>query len=775
MESEKIVTDLMKRIRTHKYLCITLIEIFIFLIGSIAVLSQRNVKLVFDQGDIKYSAESNTYDTNEINAENAKPDSYLFIPEQELNKGIYNITIDYASTSNNNACEFSYHSEIAFGALIDRIPLNNYCNQKVSTFWVNQKLQNFRTLIKYGNDGDLKVDKVTISTAWNSKLYQIFRLMVFWLIVNGLTWLWFNWRKIKKENFYVALGLFAAVAISSSGLFVQYYLDGHDLVYHLLRIEGLKDGLMSGAFPVRIHPNWVNGWGYAAPIMYGDATLIVPALLRIIGVNVQNAYKCYIIYLNILTAAFAYYSFMKMSKSKYTGIVCSIIYTIAPYRLLDIYTRAAFGEYAAMTFFPLIALGIWHAFIDDVDDKDYMRKWIAPVIGFTGLIQSHTLSTEMVGLFIILICIIGIKKVIRKQTFWYLAKIVIYTTLVNLWFLVPMLSYFGEKLVVFSSGYYPIQSKGVNLTELFAPFTTGFYGFYWDGIVSLGNKPAITLGIVFVVIFILYLWTSNQKKKWKYRKIACAVSGLGILSVYMVTIYFPYDKIMQWSEITTKLLGIIRLPYRFLSISNILLTVLACIILMTYKKKKYKKQYLMIVILLLSVSMFQSSDYIYKILLWRTDSPVVYAGERLNTNTLIGAEFLYEGSNTDVPFSDNEVHGYGVTVENYTKKYNNISMHCSGVQGDSAYVEVPLFCYKGYVAYDQNSKEHFRLEHGDANRIRVYLPDGYEGDIRGKFEEPALWRVSEIISILAILLLVLLYNKDKIKQLRQVKPLGEFQ
>ena len=53
----------------------------------------------------------------------------------------------------------------------------------------------------------------------------------------------------------IALALFATYPVMSN--YISY---GQDLNFHLYRIEGIKDGLLSGQFPVRIDPTHNNGY-----------------------------------------------------------------------------------------------------------------------------------------------------------------------------------------------------------------------------------------------------------------------------------------------------------------------------------------------------------------------------------------------------------------------------------------------------------------------------------------------------------------------------------
>ena len=73
-----------------------------------------------------------------------------------------------------------------------------------------------------------------------------------------------------KNNYVTILAIAGITFISSIGLMTRYIHPGHDLEFHLLRIEGLRDALLIGNFPDRVQSNWCYGWGYAVSAMYGD-------------------------------------------------------------------------------------------------------------------------------------------------------------------------------------------------------------------------------------------------------------------------------------------------------------------------------------------------------------------------------------------------------------------------------------------------------------------------------------------------------------------------
>ena len=81
------------------------------------------------------------------------------------------------------------------------------------------------------------------------------------------------------------------------------------------------------------------------------------------------------------------------------GIVGSAIYTLSAYRIVDVHLRSAMGEFTAMSFIPLVILGIWRIYYDEKED---ITGWGCLGVGMTGISLSHLLSLEMISLFLLL-------------------------------------------------------------------------------------------------------------------------------------------------------------------------------------------------------------------------------------------------------------------------------------------------------------------------------------------------------------------------------------
>lgn len=225
--------------------------------------------------------------------------------------------------------------------------------------------------------------------------------------------------KYKKNTLF---GLTLICLVSSIPLFVDYLYAGHDLGYHLLRIEGLHEGLKNAMFPVKLHPNVLHEYGYASPVMYGDLFLYVPALLRIFSYTITDAHKIYIFLINITTCSVSYWCIKRIFNNEYTGLIRSALYTLSSYCFTNIYVKAAVGEYTAMAFFPLIFCGLYLV-ITKKETESPQDGIGLTVIGISCVIHSHIITCFMVAVFILFSCVFLWKKVIKKRRFQYYAEL----------------------------------------------------------------------------------------------------------------------------------------------------------------------------------------------------------------------------------------------------------------------------------------------------------------------------------------------------------------
>lgn len=532
--------------------------------------------------------------------------------------------------------------------------------------------------------------------------------------------------KVSEDNRKIVIALTLMIILSSIPLTVNYVLAGDDLTYHLLRLEGLKDGLEAGQFPVRLYPKWLAGHGYADSVMYGNLLLYVPAVFRLLGLPLQTCYKLYVLLINAGTCLTAYYSYGKLFKNKYFGLLGSLLTLFAPYRLYCVYQRAAVGEYSAMMFLPLLCWGLYRVFSEDPETNGYQRNWLLPTIAYSGIIHTHVLTCEMAGGFTVLLCLILWKKVFRRRTFAVLAKTVIFTVLLNAWFLVPFLEYLsaGNLKVGYTSVRF--QHKGLFLAHLLQLFPyAGLsqpHNFYEAG---MNATPPLSPGFAVLIGIFVYLCRVQKDRSCPFHK-----TGKTVLA------------------------SSIQFPMRFLSIAIPFLTIITCTASVWVLRKSSatgRKLYFGIVITAaLFGGLWYENDCLQNKDFWR-----IYDISGVGTTFAMGEEYLPVGTDSSLLRYNPPIGSEHVEIKNYAKDDLNVELCCTNNSKETGYVEVPLILYKGYEARDAVTGKALQITYGDNNVIRVLIPADYTGTIQIAFPGMWYWRLAEAISLAAAMALLL--------------------
>lgn len=532
--------------------------------------------------------------------------------------------------------------------------------------------------------------------------------------------------KVSEDNRKIVIALTLMIILSSIPLTVNYVLAGDDLTYHLLRLEGLKDGLEAGQFPVRLYPKWLAGHGYADSVMYGNLLLYVPAVFRLLGLPLQTCYKLYVLLINAGTCLTAYYSYGKLFKNKYFGLLGSLLTLFAPYRLYCVYQRAAVGEYSAMMFLPLLCWGLYRVFSEDPETNGYQRNWLLPTIAYSGIIHTHVLTCEMAGGFTVLLCLILWKKVFRRRTFAVLAKTVIFTVLLNAWFLVPFLEYLSAGNLKVGYTSVRIQHKGLFLAHLLQLFPyAGLsqpHNFYEAG---MNATPPLSPGFAVLIGIFVYLCRVQKDRSCPFHK-----TGKTVLA------------------------SSIQFPMRFLSIAIPFLTIITCTASVWVLRKSSatgRKLYFGIVITAaLFGGLWYENDCLQNKDFWR-----IYDISGVGTTFAMGEEYLPVGTDSSLLRYNPPIGSEHVEIKNYAKDDLNVELCCTNNSKETGYVEVPLILYKGYEARDAVTGKALQITYGDNNVIRVLIPADYTGTIQIAFPGMWYWRLAEAISLAAAMALLL--------------------
>lgn len=523
-------------------------------------------------------------------------------------------------------------------------------------------------------------------------------------------------KRIKKENLIYLIFLLAIAFIASLPAFRGGVYQGHDLQFHLGRIQAISEELSAGQFPVRYESNAWYGHGYISTLFYGNIFLYIPAGLFLLGLPIWRCYNVYVLLVNLVTVFVAAYSFKGLFNSEKWGLLATGIYTLSGYRLSNLYVRTALGEYTAMIFLPLVVYGVYRIYKTQ-DTKCEIRDCMPLIIAATGLIQSHILTTELVSMFIFIFAVINIRTTINRIK--PLLMSLVFILGLNAFFIVPFLDGYSSMELYINNdlSQNSIRGDGLYLSQVFGLITKGrgsssMWSTENEAYLNIG--VAILLCLVVAIIGIIVSYKKANRDNWK---MALTLLVFGLLSAWMSTIYFPWDSFAGDGALD-KLMSSVQYPWRYVMIET-----LCFVIVGTYGFKMLLEKYYYIVLAIMSCITIACAGAFFYTLSWGNvtiNSPVA------NENW---ADKLYLPVGTDRELlSDTEVI----------------------IDGDK--ITLPVLAYENVRVYDTEDNE-LEWTVGANNCIRVNYSDNHEL-MKVRFVEPISWRISEIVSLGFIIVLV---------------------
>lgn len=674
----------------------------------------------------------------------------IYGPYIDMKKGSYTVTIQYEAYENHSCLLDASEGEDNHVYLkYSGVALNEGQNAKTIRMELTEDVDNFSVKVVYGGKGSLKILGITIV---ENKLHDIRVIVEVFFLFAFVDCLWIFRKKIKKhKNILCMLG--GILFIVSLPEMISGFYDGHDMAFHLLRIEGIAQELKNGSFPARIHSLSLYGYGYPVSIFYGDILLYLPAMLRIVGVPVMSAYKVYILFINVLTMLISYFSFSKMFKNRNVAVLGTLIYVTSPYRMLDVYIRAAVGEYTAMMAYPLIALALYLIYTSDAADwKKYRENSLFLALGMSLLISSHVLSTEMTVFTLVVVCLVLWKKTLRKNTLRVYGLAVAETCLLCAYFIVPFLDYYINVDVKITdhvqNDVMKIQKFGAYVGEYF----TFFRKVWGHASESMLGRMQITPGLI--LMGALILWVIMRLYGLKDKK--CQFfAGASIAALFVASNLFPWDKIAAHTKIGL-LLAQVQYSWRYVGIATVFLVMLACEMISLEKiQAKYSMKNISMVILVISVlmtsyltgSIFDSVSTSTNV---QTTSVMnTFDTDSISTKSIGTGEYLRTGSDIGNIQSNMYEKNDANVLNIVERKGNKITVYCENGEKNTN-IELPIFNYKGYHATNDLGNE-LEISDGENNVISVAVPAGFAGNITVAFHEPVYWRIAELVSLISVI------------------------
>jgi|GEM_PF-1804751 len=545
--------------------------------------------------------------------------------------------------------------------------------------------------------------------------------------------------KYKPGLFYpVLLGIL--ITLGFSVLLIPGIPDGHDLYYHLSRLQAMVDGARNGVFPVMLNHSAMNGYGYASGLFYPDIFLNIIVLLSLCGIKLIAAYKIFLFIWGLFTAYSAYYAGKRISGNAFAGFACGLLYMWSSYAAVDFFTRSALGEILAFPFFPWVMLGLFETI--------YRNKWrfYYLIIGFGGIILSHNLSCLLAALAAAAIGGFNVVRLLREPSRIFLIALAgLCTAGIAGFYLITLgEQMLTEKFIVNTIGTnYDVPGHVVPFTRLFLelPYMKMAYWF----------PPGI--GIILIICLLQRLrFQDNGNVSGKFRDVM--LMG-GVVCLLCATSFLP------WEGAASKL-GVLQFPWRFYLPATCMLALGGGLTVSVLAKSNNAalRRWLYILLFGCSAAYFINVGYTYAAKIHEKN--MIYGFTSGKIQEVSGVGYIPAGTDMEKLFDRNPLQVLAEPQVALTCSRPTVQTVAVNLPqgGNGNILELPLTYYSGYaVQYlaDDGQKFMLPVQKGEHKLVQITLPENCPpGTLTAFYQGTLLQTRSRYLSLTALVFSLLL-------------------
>ena len=541
-------------------------------------------------------------------------------------------------------------------------------------------------------------------------------------------WLLVQYGRLSRRDCCELLLIGVAVLFASSPALKRPLNLGHDSQWHLPRIENIAMGLANGQFPVWLGGFAYNGYGSVSAAFYPDFFLYPFALMRLFGASSAYVGNVLTIALNIASAACMYAAARRLFESRHTAVCASVLYTLAVYRLTDVYTRFAVGEATAMAILPLFLCALWEVI------RGERESWVLLGLTASGIFLSHMITTLLCAALAAGFALLNIRVILRKKRLKPILKAVGLCALLCAFQLAPMLTCSLQGIGA-GSLVTPMRHNMIEPAQL---LTLGRGSMDWPKNPELLRFSAsLDLTLVLGAMLTVYLVVRDGLGDGERRRALILTAG-GAAFALACTNLFPWSYI---EVLTLQLVNYVQFPWRLLGFAVAMLSLAAAYGMTRFLAQRQEAVAVGALCLAVLCALPTLTEQI------QTDDTLL-CGECPNPFSTY-AEYTLPDTNFYLTY-DREAHaGDGVTLTAYEKRGERITAHVQAQEDGE--ILLPLFAYDGYRA--EVDGRALQTGTGKNNRLTVLVPAGTNGTLEVRFVGRPVWRAAQAVSLAALLAL----------------------
>ncbi len=569
--------------------------------------------------------------------------------------------------------------------------------------------------------------------------------LLFFAVGASILWLMIGTGRLTQENMAPVLFIALAVLIGSAPALKTTFVIGHDGTYHMARLLNLADGLKNGQFPVRMGGFAYDGYGGVMSVFYPD-TFLYPFALMILG-GASAVYVCNVfsVALNIGAALSMYAAAKRLFEKRWAATGASILYTLASYRVVNVFTRIAFGEALAMVFLPLFLVNLYDVVCGDA------RRWKGLALSAACIFCSHMITTLFCAVLAAGFCLLHIRKIILQKRLLPLVKAVLVCLLLCLYRIGPLVMY---------------SMQGLGADDLFRNITEFSVELGQVLMMNAGtitretNNPqvmefSVEIGLPLMIGAALALYAALQKEeRGKSEWAALKLVAGGALMTIAATDFFPWGAV---SLLTQGQVGYIQFTWRLLILATPMLALAGGYGLCEFGGKRQDAA----AVAALSMAVI----CVMPIFSSEIQNPI-YVEKGVIISPFMGRsfpEYTYSDTTDFLAIRKRSVEIIGdAEMADYEKRSTTITAQVSA--RTESRITFPLFDYDGFRATVDGRE--IAVERGSNNRVSVVLPAGTSGALKIWFAGKWWWRVGDAVSAAALIGLLFWMKKGEKKACR---------
>lgn len=523
--------------------------------------------------------------------------------------------------------------------------------------------------------------------------------------------------------------LTVVVFLYTKPFFHEGFFPTHDGGWAVIRLAEMQREILDGQIPPRWSDYLNHGYGYPLFTFTYPFPFYAGSVLRLFHISLVDSIKIIFVASVFLSALFMFFLGRELS-GNFGGLISSLFYVIAPFRMVDLYVRGSIGESVSLAIFPLLCfLGLKYIL------KPSILKLILCSFVLAALILSHNIMALIffpLWVVFLYVFVFSYYEDVRIYTFRYFLPVILLGLGLSAYFFIPALV---EKQFILLS-----KVKLANFSDNFITLPQ-----YITSPWSYGSKPSFQLGwahiLAAVTGFIVFIFTKGIQRK-KYMPLAIfTFMGIGVLIflAHPASADFWNLPPFIWFDFPWRLLTPLAF---FLALSSVFLTL--------HKITRILAGFLVFLTIILSLHFAVPQEYMNY-----TDS--YYATNDATTTSMDELMPLWVKDKPANRYTSKvEIENGTGAIYGLVNKSNSISFKT--VLETAGTVKINTIYFPGWKIY-VNGKEILVNFDGPDGLMRLNMEAGNDL-VSGKFTRTPVRFWSDIVSLtsLAVIFILLLYE-----------------